>query len=598
MKLHGARVYVAGHTGLVGSAVVRALMARSMRPGIIRATHADLDLTRQSDTEAFLAKHRPDVVILAAARVGGIGGQPHAEMLRDNLAIAHNVIEGARAAGCKRLVFLGSSCIYPRLAPQPITEDALLTGPLEPTNRGYAVAKFAGMEMARAYAAAGLLDTLSLMPCNLYGPGDSYDPARSHVLPALIRRFHEAKLTQAPSVTLWGTGAALREFLHVDDLAQAVLRALEGTADAGPLNVGSGEEIPIHALAETVARVVGYDGAIEWDTTKPDGTPRKLLDSSQMRALGWAPRVSLEDGIRSTYASWVAAGTTAPALAVPPVLVPPPAPVVRAVRPPAHAPRPAADLPPITSITAVTSLSPDPAQAARQRECIESWIKAGCKVVALQAAKDVIAEGDWPGVTFVRVPGSRVYPHLVPISTMARWIEANVAKGEAAMIVNADIELLIGADMLRVLAHEAATGMCIVHRHESTGQWCRTGVDAFIFRSETAKLIPTSDILTMGRPWFDWMMPYAMMVAERPLCSPAFPVLRHVSHSLRWSEEHHALGRRECVRIFGGDLRHEGFISRTRMIGSSEPYTEPQRQQVAATQSQESQYRALHPHGF
>jgi len=534
LNLQGARIYVAGHTGLVGSAVVRALRACGHGEHLVLASHAQLDLTRQAETETFLAKQRPDLVVLAAARVGGIGGQPHAEMLRDNLAIAHNVLEGAARAGCKRLVFLGSSCIYPRLAPQPITEDALLTGSLEPTNRGYAVAKIAGLEMARAYAAAPLLDTVSLMPTNLYGPGDTYDLQRAHVLPAMIRRLHDAKQAKAPSVTLWGSGSPLREFLHADDLAQGVLLALERDELAGQLlNVGSGEagEVSIRKLAEIVARVVGYEGEIVWDATKPDGTPRKLLDSSRMLSLGWAPRIGLEEGIGSTYAAWAAEPRSASVA------------VGASSRP---------------QIVAVTSLSPAPASAARQRGCVESWIAAGCEVLALQASQEEIARlggaESWPGVAFAVVESSKVYEPAayIPISRMVAWAAEHRA-GATLLLLNADCELAIARPALEDLAARHADGCVYLVRHEVHGDGREErhgcGVDGFLFHTRHARAIRESEILCMGKPAWDWAIPMFFVRAKIPLYSPTYRVLLHHVHPLRWNMQDHKRGCDEATRL-------------------------------------------------
>lgn len=300
-----ARVYVAGHTGLVGSAVVRALHEAGWRD-IVTRTHAELDLTDQAATRAFFDAARPDVVVVAAAKVGGILAnweQPW-EFAEQNLLIELNVIGEAFRHGVRRLVFLGSSCIYPREAPQPLREEYLLTGPLEETNRAYAVAKIAGIELCRSLNREYGTDYLSLMPTNLYGPNDNFDLRTSHVLPALIRKFHEAKVHGGP-VVLWGSGSPRREFLHVDDLGWAVAFCLEHVHAAdvpdGLLNVGCGEDLAIRDLAELVRRVVGYEGPVEWDTSKPDGTPRKLLDVSRLRALGWEPRIGLEEGLRQTY---------------------------------------------------------------------------------------------------------------------------------------------------------------------------------------------------------------------------------------------------------------------------------------------------------
>ncbi|WP_433889059.1 GDP-L-fucose synthase family protein [Streptomyces sp. CA-111067] len=308
----GARIFVAGHRGLVGSAVTRRLTADGYR--VLTRTRTELDLRDAAATAAYLDESRPDAVVLAAARVGGIMANSTypVQFLEDNLKIQLSVIAGAHAAGVGRLLFLGSSCIYPKLAAQPIREDALLTGPLEPTNEAYALAKIAGIVQVQSYRKQYGASFVSAMPTNLYGPGDNFDLATSHVLPALIRRFHEARVAGAPELTLWGSGTPRREFLHVDDLAAAcelLLRVYDGDE---PVNVGCGEDLEIRELAETVSEVVGYQGAIAWDTGKPDGTPRKLLDVSRLRALGWQPRIPLRDGIASVYEQWrEAAGSVA-----------------------------------------------------------------------------------------------------------------------------------------------------------------------------------------------------------------------------------------------------------------------------------------------
>ena len=303
------RWYIAGHRGMVGSAVVRAL-ARHGYPAPLVRTSAEVDLRRQADVEAFFADERPDYVVLAAARVGGIHANNTypAEFIRDNLQMEVNVIEAARAAGVKKFCFLGSSCIYPKLAPQPIPEEALLTGPLEPTNEWYALAKIAGLKLCQAYRRQYGFDAITLMPTNLYGPGDNYHPENSHVLPALLRRFHEAKLAGAPEVVVWGSGTPRREFLHADDLAEAVVHFMETYSDELPVNVGCGQDLSIGELAELVARVVGYEERIAFDASKPDGTPRKLLDVARAKALGWSARIGLEEGVAATYRDWVAAG--------------------------------------------------------------------------------------------------------------------------------------------------------------------------------------------------------------------------------------------------------------------------------------------------
>ena len=303
----GAKIYVAGHRGMVGAALVRALRAAGHADLVTRPS-AELDLRDGAATRAFLAAERPAVVIMAAARVGGIkanAAEPY-DFLHDNLAMAVNVIEGARGVGVRKLLFLGSSCIYPKFAAQPIREDSLLTGALEATNEAYAVAKIAGIKLCDHARAQYGCDFISAMPCNLYGPGDNFSLEKSHVLPAMIRKMHEARLRGDATLRLWGTGAPLREFLHADDLAEACLLLLDRYAEPGPINVGSGEEISIRALAELVARVTGFAGRLEFDPTMPDGTPRKLMDVSRIRALGWAPRRSLEEGVRDAYAWYLA----------------------------------------------------------------------------------------------------------------------------------------------------------------------------------------------------------------------------------------------------------------------------------------------------
>jgi len=300
-----SRCFVAGHRGLVGSAVVRALEAAGY-PGPVVRTRDDLDLLDQQAVGKFFRDEKPDVVFFAAAKVGGIKANNtyRWDFLFENLVIQTNVLGAALDTGVERVVFFGSSCIYPRLAPQPIKEEYLLTSPLEPTNEPYAIAKIAGVKLVEAANSQFGRKWISLMPTNLYGPNDNFDLEKSHVLPALIRKFHEAKEDRAAGkdavVTLWGHGTARREFLHVDDAASAALMMMESGA-TGLYNVGSGSDLPIKDLAELVAKVVGYDGPVTWDTTKPDGTPRKLMDSSLIRERGWEPRISLEDGIRSTY---------------------------------------------------------------------------------------------------------------------------------------------------------------------------------------------------------------------------------------------------------------------------------------------------------
>ncbi|MEO5830246.1 MAG: GDP-L-fucose synthase [Rhodanobacter sp.] len=298
-----SRIYVAGHRGLVGSAIVRRLIADGATNLILR-THQELDLTNQAAVETFFATERPEHVFLAAAKVGGIHANSTypAEFIHDNLAIQTNVIHNAWKHGAKKLLFLGSSCIYPRDCPQPIKEEYLLTGPLEPTNEWYAIAKIAGLKMCQAYRKQYGFDAICAMPTNLYGPGDNFDPDNSHVVPALIRRFHDAMVKGLPEVTIWGSGSPLRELLHVDDLAIASLLLMDIFSEAQIINVGSGEEISIADLAREIAAVVGYAGKRIFDTSKPDGTPRKMLDISRMRDLGWEPQVPLEEGLAATYA--------------------------------------------------------------------------------------------------------------------------------------------------------------------------------------------------------------------------------------------------------------------------------------------------------
>jgi len=298
-----SRIYVAGHRGLVGAAVVRALQQQGYRNLLLR-THQELDLTDQRAVREFFDRQRPAAVIMAAARVGGIHANSTrpALFIRDNLLIQDNVIDAAHRSGVAKFVFLGSSCIYPKLAPQPIKEDYLLTGPLEPTNEWYAVAKIAGVKMCQAYRREYGFNAISLMPTNLYGPGDNFDLQNSHVLPALIRRFHEAKLRGDETLSIWGTGTPRREFLHVDDLADAVIYLLKNYEDEAIVNIGWGEDITIRELAELVMGASGYQGRLVFDPSKPDGTPRKLLDTTRLTGLGWRPKISLKDGIETTYA--------------------------------------------------------------------------------------------------------------------------------------------------------------------------------------------------------------------------------------------------------------------------------------------------------
>jgi GDP-L-fucose synthase len=299
----GARTYVAGHRGLVGGAVLRHLESTGFTDLVTR-TSSELDLRDPVAVEAFFAEQRPATVVVAAAKVGGIlaNNTYPADFLSDNLRIQVNVLDAAARHGATKLLFLGSSCIYPKFAEQPIREDSLLTGLLEPTNDAYAIAKIAGVLHVQALRRQHGLHYISAMPTNLFGPGDNFDPNGSHVLPGLIRRFHEAAQTGAPSVTVWGTGTPRREFLHVDDLARACVHLLEHYDEPEPINVGVGEDLSIRELAEMVADVVGYEGTLEFDTSKPDGTPRKLLDVGKIHALGWKAQIDLRNGLESTYA--------------------------------------------------------------------------------------------------------------------------------------------------------------------------------------------------------------------------------------------------------------------------------------------------------
>ncbi|MFD2264871.1 GDP-L-fucose synthase family protein [Lacibacterium aquatile] len=300
-----ARIFVAGARGLVGSAIVRALKKQGYK-NVLAPFRKDLDLSDRAAVDSWYAREKPEYVFVAAAKVGGImaNNTYPASFLYDNLIIQNNVIDGAYKAGVKKLEFLGSSCIYPKHAPQPMKEEHLLTGPLEPTNQPYAIAKIAGIEMVNSYRRQYGMSGISLMPTNLYGPGDNYDLQNSHVLPALIRKFHEAKEAGAANVTVWGTGSPKREFLHADDLAEAAIYLMNTYDDSEIVNVGVGEDVSIKELAEIVKKVVGFQGELVFDTSKPDGTPRKLLDVSRLSKLGWKAKISLEEGIRSTYETY------------------------------------------------------------------------------------------------------------------------------------------------------------------------------------------------------------------------------------------------------------------------------------------------------
>jgi len=297
-----SKIYIAGHRGLVGSALVRRLTKQGFT-NLITRPKSELDLTNQHNVIDFFQKERPEYVFLAAAKVGGIHANNTypADFLYSNLAIQTNVIDTAYKFGVKKLVFLGSSCIYPKLVPQPIREDSLLTSSLEPTNEAYAIAKIAGLKMCAAYRKQFDFDAISLMPTNLYGPGDNYDLENSHVVPALMRKAHAAKTTRAEFVQAWGTGTILREFMFVDDLADAAIFSMLYYDEAAPLNIGTGKDLTIHELITLINKVVGYKGTLQWDTTKPDGTPRKVLDVSRLHSLGWKHKVMLEEGLKLTY---------------------------------------------------------------------------------------------------------------------------------------------------------------------------------------------------------------------------------------------------------------------------------------------------------
>ena len=297
-----SRVYVAGNTGLVGSAIVR-MLHRKGYTNILSSPSSYWDLRRQDDVGRFFQVNQPEYVYLAAAKVGGIGANRDypAHFIYDNLMIQSNIINAARKFGVKKLLFLGSSCIYPKMCEQPIKEEYLMTGPLEPTNDAYAIAKIAGIKMCQAYRKQYGFNAISLMPTNLYGPNDNFDRETSHVLPALIGKFSDAKKNGDVSVTCWGDGSAMREFLHVDDLAEACFTCMKYYDSPEPINIGTGEDVTIKQLAETIARTVGYDALINWDTSKPNGTPRKVLNVDKIKTLGWEPKINLKDGIKSTY---------------------------------------------------------------------------------------------------------------------------------------------------------------------------------------------------------------------------------------------------------------------------------------------------------
>lgn len=303
--LRGKRVFVAGHRGMVGSALVRRLASEGVE--LLTVPRRDVDLRDQTAVFSWFARTKPQVVFLAAAKVGGIvaNNTLRAEFIYDNIAIATNVIHAAHVNSAEKLMFLGSSCIYPKLAPQPLREDAMLTGPLEPTNEPYAIAKIAGIKMVEAYRSQYGADFINVMPTNLYGPGDNYHPEYSHVVAALIRRFHEAKLADARQVVVWGTGTPRREFLYVDDMADACVHLMKTYSDSELVNIGTGEDITIADFARVVAAAVGYTGAVSFDTSRPDGTPRKLLDVSRLAKLGWRATTSLQDGIARAYQSFL-----------------------------------------------------------------------------------------------------------------------------------------------------------------------------------------------------------------------------------------------------------------------------------------------------
>jgi GDP-L-fucose synthase len=309
--LEGKRVWVAGHRGMVGSAIVRRLASEGCE--VLTAGRDVLDLERQSAVEAWMAKEKPDAIFMAAAKVGGILANDTypADFLYNNLVIETNIVDAAWRNGVGKVLFLGSSCIYPKFAPQPITEDALLTGPLEPTNEWYAIAKIAGIKLAQAYRKQHGCDFISAMPTNLYGIGDNFDLNSSHVMPALIRKAHEAKLAGADSITIWGTGTPRREFLNADDCADACVFLMKTYSDFEHVNVGSGEDLTIYDLATLICDVVGFKGEVVTDSSKPDGTPRKLMSASKLRDLGWHPKIGLKEGIEDAYKAWLATGPDA-----------------------------------------------------------------------------------------------------------------------------------------------------------------------------------------------------------------------------------------------------------------------------------------------
>lgn len=300
--LPGKRVFVAGHRGLVGSAMAARLMAEDC--DVITVEHSKLDLTRQTETEDWISSQRPDAIVIAAAHVGGISANSTypAKFLYDNAAIALNVIEAARKADVSKLLYLSAACTYPKLADQPISEAALLTGPLEPTNEWYAIAKITGMKMCAAYRQEHGCNFISVQPSSVYGPGDNFDPEEGHVVAGMMTKFHNAKIAGAPSVELWGSGTPIREFMYIDDLADSLTYLLRHYVEPTPINVGTGQGTTIKDLAEIISSVVGYEGALAWDTTRPDGMPKRMLDSSKLSALGWEPSVSLQDGLKKTYA--------------------------------------------------------------------------------------------------------------------------------------------------------------------------------------------------------------------------------------------------------------------------------------------------------